>query len=71
MSLDLLDRLITDIIEVTEHLMQANEIDLRGFRSGSSAVGRVEKEASSSGLGAREKHKARRPLEHGVHRTVC
>ena len=71
MSLDLLDRLITDIIEVTEHLMQADELDLGRFQPGSSAVGKIEKEASSSGLGAKEKHKARRPMTHGVHRTVC
>ena len=70
MSLDLLDRLITDIIAVTEQLMNSDAIDLSPFHPGASAIGRVEKQFSQ-GLGKGEKHLARRPMSKGVHRTVC
>ena len=69
MSLDLLDRLITDIITVTEQLMNSEPVDLAPFQSDS--VGSVEKQMASHGLGHHEKHKAKRPMKDGVHRAVC
>ena len=71
LSLDLLDRLITDIISVTEQLMNSAPIDLTPFQPGQTAVGDLEKRLSSGGLPHHEKHKAKRPMKHGVHRTVC
>ncbi|MDI1489893.1 MAG: glutamate decarboxylase gad1 [Ramalina farinacea] len=73
MSLDLLDMLITDIISVTEALMGSDPIDLTMFQPGPSVGGekRVEKQLQSKGVGHDEKHKAKRGMEKGVHRTVC
>ena len=70
MSLDLLDRLITDICAVTETVMNSDEIDLtiwQPFQNKNSTEG---KEGS---LGARshETSKHKRPMNKGVHRTVC
>ena len=70
MSLDLLDRLITDIITVTEQLMNSAPVDLTPFQSGST-VGEVEKRLASHGLQHSEKHKAQRPMKEGIHRSVC
>ena len=72
MSLDLLDRLITDIIAVTEQLMNSAEVDLTPFQPSTVAtVGNIEKAFQSLGVAHHEKHKARRPMKEGVHRTVC
>lgn len=68
LSLDMIDRLVTDICQVTEVLMKSDTVDV-GFWQPTSAS--VEKEHSSSGLQAKDKHKARRPMRHGVHRSVC
>ncbi|KAL8733495.1 MAG: hypothetical protein Q9166_002122 [cf. Caloplaca sp. 2 TL-2023] len=68
MSLDLLDRLITDIIAVTEQLMNADPINLKAFQPGATSV---EKQHQSRGVDHQNKHKAQRPFKDGVHRTVC
>ena len=68
MSLDLLDRLITDICATTQQLMESDPIDLAPFQGTTS---HFEKEHSSKGLHAHQKHKAERPMSKGVHRTVC
>ncbi|KAL8686576.1 MAG: hypothetical protein Q9224_005407 [Gallowayella concinna] len=68
MSLDLLDRLITDIISVTEQLMNTDAVDLAAFQPGATGV---EKLHQSRGVDHRTKHLARRPMSEGVHRTVC
>lgn len=68
MSLDLLDRLITDIISITEQLMNSDPMDLSAFQPGSTSV---EKQHLSKGLDHANKHKAERPMSKGVHRTVC
>ncbi|KAL8828404.1 MAG: hypothetical protein Q9170_006619 [Blastenia crenularia] len=68
MSFDLLDRLITDIIAVTEQLMQSDPVDLAAFQPTATSV---EKMHSSKGLDHRNRHKAERPMSDGVHRTVC
>lgn len=69
MSLDLLDRLITDICATTQQLMDSDPIDLAAFQPG--ATSHFDKEHTSQGLKAGEKHKAKRPMSKGVHRTVC
>lgn len=68
MSLDLLDRLITDIIAVTEQLMESDPIDLSAFQPGATSI---EKQHQSKGVDHVNKHKAQRPMSKGVHRTVC
>lgn len=68
MSLDLLDRLITDIITVTEQLMESDPMDLSAFQPGATSI---EKQHQSKGVDHANKHKAQRPMSKGVHRTVC
>ncbi|KAI4134799.1 MAG: hypothetical protein LQ347_001229 [Umbilicaria vellea] len=68
MSLDLLDRLISDIFAVTQTLMDTDAVDLSAFQPGASSI---EKEHQSTGRDSRNKHKANRPMSHGVHRSVC
>lgn len=68
MSLDLLDRLITDIIAVTETLMKSDPMDLAAFQPGATTI---EKAHQSKGVDNQNKHKAQRPMHKGVHRTVC
>lgn len=70
MSLDLLDRLISDIFAVTESVMSSDEIDLKVWQPFQNK-NTVEKSHGSAGSGAHEKHKHRRPMGEGVHRTVC
>lgn len=68
MSLDLLDRLITDICAVTESVMQSDAIDLAAWQPFANTI---EKTHGSRGVSSAEKHKAKRPMHHGVHRSVC
>ncbi len=68
MSLDLLDRLISDICGVTQTLMSTDQLSLAAFQPGAASV---EKEHSSMGHTAKDRHKGRRPMTEGVHRTVC
>ena len=70
MSLDLLDRLITDIVTVTEQLMKSDPMDL-SFIQGGAASNTIEKQHQSKGVDHANKHKAQRPMSKGVHRTVC
>ena len=69
MSRDLLDRLITDIFETTETLMQTDATDLQAYQPSSSTS--VEKRLGSKGHDHKNKHKANRPMSEGVHRSVC
>ena len=69
MSLDLLDRLISDICAVMENIMNTNaEVDLAAWQPFSVST---EKKHASQGHDSKNKHKARRPMHHGVHRSVC
>ena len=65
MSPDLLDRLITDIIAVTEQLMDADPMDLSAFQPGATSI---EKQHQSKGVKHANKHKAQPPMSN---RTVC
>jgi len=72
MSFDLLDRLITDICEVTQTLMDTDVGDLVFLQGGKDTS--VEKEHSSTGHKATKHGQGkggRRPMSEGVHRTVC
>ena len=70
MSLDLLDRLISDIISVTENLMASDAFDLSALQG---ATASIERSHMSVGKDAKAVHKdgSRRPMHKGVHRTVC
>jgi len=70
MSMDLLDRLISDIIAVTQTLMESEIGDLSALQPTSTSI---EKQHQSQGVDAknRTKHGSKRPMSEGVHRTVC
>lgn len=67
LSMDMIDHLVVDICTVTETLMKSDVIDLQGFQSWTS----VEKRHSSAGQLATTKQEANRPMQKGVHRSVC
>lgn len=70
MSLDLLDRLIADIYAVTESLMKSDSVASKGIQP--SASHNVEKQLGSKGVDHIERsERGDRPMEEGVHRTVC
>lgn len=73
MSRDLLDRLISDIISVTEELINADPIDLAAFAPKATHIEKSHMSLGSEGATATGSHKQKpkRPMEHGVHRTVC
>jgi len=68
LSLDLLDRLISDIISTTQTLMDSDPVDLAAYQP---AATMIEKQHSSAGYDAKHRHHAKRPMSEGVHRTVC
>lgn len=70
MSLDLLDRLITDLISTTQTLMESDAVDLSALQH---VTPTVEKVHSSKGVDAKQRSKkgSKRPMHHGVHRAVC
>ena len=68
MSMDLLDRLISDILTTTQQLMDSDELDLSAFQPGASTI---EKQHMSKGKDHKHKHLAERPMKKGVHRSVC
>lgn len=68
MSRDLLDRLIADLISVTETLMNSDVPDLAQWQPFPLSI---EKQHGSQGQTHHNKHKAKRPPQDGVHRTVC
>ena len=68
MSLDLLDRLIGDLYAVTRTLIDTDASDLQAYQPGTSTV---EKQHASAGFDHHNRHKAKRPMHHGVHRAVC
>ena len=69
MSRDLLDRLITDIFQVTETLMETDATQLQAYQPNPPTS--VEKKLASTGHDHKNRHKASRPMSHGVHRSVC
>ncbi|KAF2149486.1 glutamate decarboxylase [Myriangium duriaei CBS 260.36] len=70
MSLDLLDKLIEDIVAVMEQI-QATDKDSFGLTAFQHSNTSIEKQHGSQGLQHHEKHKSKRPMRHGVHRAVC
>jgi glutamate decarboxylase len=70
MSMDLLDRLISDIISVTQDLMESDAFDLSALQGAASTI---EKTHASPGVDAKTRHKhgSKRPMHKGIHRAVC
>jgi glutamate decarboxylase len=68
MSLDLLERLISDITATTQTLMESDPVDLAAFQPADTSI---EKQHSSIGFDAKNRHHATRRMSHGVHRSVC
>ena len=69
MSIDLLNRLIADIIQVTETLISSEQSDIMAYQTYASSS--VEKQHGSKGVSHQNRHKAQRPMREGVHRSVC
>lgn len=69
MSRDLLDRLITDIFEVTETLMGMTAEAVTAYQPAPHKS--VEKIQGSKGHTHQNRHRAERPMSKGIHRTVC
>ncbi|KAK0628595.1 glutamate decarboxylase [Bombardia bombarda] len=72
MSFDLLDRLVTDIVQVTEHLMENDEVDLsilQGRRRGPVKKGDKEEKKKKETEGTVSKDVKR--MAEGIHRSVC
>jgi len=72
MSFDLLDRLISDICQTTQNLIDsdAEDLSILNVAKGNS----TEKEHSSQGETAKKEgfgKGGKRPMNGGVHRTVC
>lgn len=68
MSLNLLDRLISDIIGVTQTIIAADPVDMKLYATSSTSI---EKKCQSKGLSNEDRDKAENPMTNGVHRTVC
>lgn len=70
MSLDLLDRLVSDILAVTESMTSIDTVDLATWQPFHPSV---EKKHGSAGIGAKEREsgESEAPMEQGVHRSVC
>lgn len=70
MSLDLLDRLISDIIAVTQTLMESDPIDLSALQPTATSI---EKQHSARGIDAKERSKrdGQKQMAGGIHRGVC
>lgn len=69
MSLDLLHRLIADIVGIAEQLMNTDLADLSAWQP--NASNSIEKQHSSRGLPHHQRHKATNPMSDGIHRSVC
>ena len=68
MSMDLLARLVNDICLVTENIIQSDQIDLSAWQPFTATV---EKQLSSAGLQSKDRHRAKKPMSAGIHRSVC
>lgn len=72
MSFDLLDRLVTDLVEVTETLMERDQVDLSVLQT-SRRARRGQEPAKKGEEGDREEGggKGEKSAEEGLHRAVC
>jgi glutamate decarboxylase len=68
--MDLVDKLISDIIAVTQTVIECEISDLSALQPTSTSI---EKQHQSQGVDAkyRREHGSKRPMSEGVHRSVC
>lgn len=72
MSFDLLDRLVTDIVQVTETLMEKDEVDLSVLREqGRKGPVRKGEEKKEEGEARRLGRELKKRMADGIHRSVC
>ncbi|KAJ9245236.1 putative glutamate decarboxylase [Paecilomyces variotii] len=69
MSADLVDRLISDIVAVTERLMESDAVDLAQLQTGPTSL-----ERSGDGKKRQKSHErkpGKHPMAKGIHKSVC
>jgi glutamate decarboxylase len=66
LSMDMVDRLVTDICDVTETLMQSDKFDLVAWQPGTSSVEKQHRQAES-----KDRKQDKPPMHEGIHRGVC
>ena len=75
MSLDLLDQLITDIVQVTEMLVERDEVDLSVLKEQTERRRNVQEKDKEHGSKRQRGDKAeggeKKRMEEGIHRSVC
>jgi glutamate decarboxylase len=54
---------------VTESIMKTDAVDLQAYQPPD--VSTAEKKHASLGVRGHERHKSKRPMSEGVHRSVC
>lgn len=73
MSADLIDRLVADIVAVTERLMATEPVDMAAFQTGPTSVARRRMLSKQDHAGKEKglKGGAKRHGHKGIHRGVC
>lgn len=67
MSADLIDRLISDIVAVTEKLIESDPVDLTLLQTGPTSLERSHGGEKRRNNGQKHKH----PMSRGIHKGVC
>jgi glutamate decarboxylase len=71
MSRDLLDRLISDLCQVTQTLLEGPERDLAFLSKSSAGASTEQQEGARTETAGSQGQGGKRPMTEGVHRTVC
>lgn len=74
MAADLIDRLIGDIVAVTERLMESEPVDLAALQTGPTSLERRRAQPrykKTQGKKVGKPEKARHQMSEGIHRSVC
>lgn len=74
MHADLVDRLITDIVAVTERLMDSDPVDLSALQTGPTSIEQMRGRAKHAEDQKHEGQKSKFPkrlMTGGIHRGVC
>jgi len=71
MSFDLLDRLVTDIVQVTSTLMENDEVDLSILHKQKKGPARKEKNEKKEESSGEMIRKGAKRMTEGIHRSVC
>lgn len=73
MSADLIDRLVADIVAVTERLMASEPVDVAALQTGPTSIARQRMLSRHSHVGKEKGSKGGNKTHHwkGIHRGVC